>query len=216
MEGFSQIFGHKDCCAAESTPLPTDRSLREPTGRFLGVPPVALPQPQPPRPSKPRHPCTAPSPEHSGDRNGSRFAGSSQQTRACKHRCANTHRRANAPAAEALRRGGQRLGGMSSGTAAAEPPPCTAGASGTRSPVEKELSEAGQSYWQRRHLGYLKPTLLSPLRKVTELVFYPLIRRCSQNLLPTQLSWGVKEREHDALRGKAAKTGQWIWLRRRN
>lgn len=82
--------------------------------------------------------------------------------------------------------------------------------------MEKELSEAGQSYWQRRHLGYLKPTLLSPLRKVTELVFYPLIRRCSQNLLPTQLSWGVKEREHGALRGKAAKTGQRIWLQRRN
>lgn len=54
--------------------------------------------------------------------------------------------------------------------------------------VEKELSRLGSSHWQRRHLGYFKPTLLSPLRKVTELVFYPLIRRCRQNLLPTQLS----------------------------
>lgn len=59
--------------------------------------------------------------------------------------------------------------------------------------VERELSGLGSSHWQRRHLGYFKPTLLSPLRKVTELVFYPLIRRCRQNLLPTQLSWGMKE-----------------------
>lgn len=78
--------------------------------------------------------------------------------------------------------GAQSLSATSPVMAVAEPP--------LRAPVlvEKELSGLGSSHWQRRHLGYFKPTLLSPLRKVTELVFYPLIRRCRQNLLPTQLS----------------------------
>lgn len=100
-----------------------------------------------------------------------RIAGSSPQTwstRVCKP-----------PRAQG---GAQSPSAMSSVTAAAEPLLRAPGIGGERA------LRAGGSRWQRRHLGCVKPTLLSPLRKVTELVFYPLIRRCRQNLLPTQLS----------------------------
>lgn len=105
-----------------------------------------------------------------------------------------TRRCANCPAAaEAARRGVQHVSGISFITATAEPPLCASDASskGPRGPGHSWRKSSPRrviSYSQRRHLGYFKPTLLSPLRKVTELVFYPLIRRCRQNLLPTQLS----------------------------
>ena len=46
----------------------------------------------------------------------------------------------------------------------------------------------------RRNVRLCKPTLLSPLRKVTELVFYPIIRGWRWNLLLTQLPWETKNK----------------------
>jgi len=144
----------------------------------------------PPGPSKlPPLPAWFPPQSRGGNRTRTRFAGGSHQTQRV-HVCEHGHAAVQTPpAVEAARRGAQRIGGASFVTATA--PRSDAGSKGPRGPGRSRRKSSPRwviSYSQRRHVGYLKPTLLSPLRKVTELVFYPLIRRCRQNLLPTQLS----------------------------
>lgn len=59
-------------------------------------------------------------------------------------------------------------------------------------PTKGSSSREAESDVRRRNFRLFKPTLLSPLRKVTELVFYPIIRGWRWNLLLTQLPWETK------------------------